>query len=188
MAENKKKRKAGIILLIIGIIMFVVMEFLPSIFYHWIGFPLISFICLLIGSIFLYSGLSIKNRAIMLFLIGGFFIYLTTSIIIRTTPNMNMLVPLLTVNTALWVLAFIIPGIIKLIKNINFSEKTTYIYALAPLTVFWLLLYTIIISILTASVPTAFFDLYFQYFFIALGGGILVSIILLVIVYYGPTL
>ncbi|MFX1498247.1 MAG: hypothetical protein ACFFBH_12015 [Promethearchaeota archaeon] len=188
MAENKTKRKAGIVLLIIGMSMLLIMEFLPFIFQNWIAFPIISVISIFIGFILLYKELSIKNRAIMLLITGGFFIIITTLMIIRITLYMYMLIILLTVNFALWILVFIIPSIIKLIKNINFSERTTYIYALAPLTVFWLLLYTIIISILSASTPTIFIDFYFQYFFIALGGGILLSIILLVIVYVGPTL
>ena len=187
MTENKTKRNAGIILLSIGIFILVVIEILPSIFYNWISFPIISVICLCLGFVFLYIGLSIRNRAIMLFIIGGYFIYLTMSIIIRIKPYMNVLVTLTIVNLTFWVLLFIIPGIIKLIKNINFSERTTYLYALAPLTVFWILIYTIVIAVLTASVPTTFIDFYFQYFFIALGGGFILSIIVLVLVYKSPT-
>ncbi|MFW9882522.1 MAG: hypothetical protein ACFFG0_56390 [Candidatus Thorarchaeota archaeon] len=188
MAENKTKRKAGIILFSIGIVILVVREFFPFIFYNLMVFNIISIICLLIGAIFLYIGLSIKNRAIMLFIVGGYFIYLTMSIIIRINLYLIMLVTLLIVNLVLWVLVFIIPGIIKLIKKINFSERTTYLYALAPLTVFLLLIYTIVITVMTVNAPQTFVTTYFQYFFIALGGGVILSIIILVIVYESPTL
>jgi len=175
---DKTKRIAGIILLSVGIILSVVYVFFPVIF------PITPLTFLLVGFIFLYIGFSSKNRGIMLLITGGIFIFLTTMIFIRLIPDMTILVTLSIVNIAFWFLSLIVPGIVKTIKKINFGEKTIYLYALAPLTDLWLLLYTIIIAELTAGASVTFIDFYFQYFFIALGGGIILSLIIIPIIYY----
>ena len=87
------------------------------------------------------------------------------------------------VNIIFWSLCFIVTGIGKLIKNKEFYERFIYLYALAPTTSFWLFIYTIVIVTITSEAPFTFLSLYSHYFLIALGGGFLISLIIIGFVY-----
>ncbi|MFX0181154.1 MAG: hypothetical protein ACFE78_13290 [Candidatus Hodarchaeota archaeon] len=117
----------------------------------------------------------------MLLAMGGIFIFLTKILFIRTIPYMDILITLLVTTITLLFLLFIIPGIVKIIKKINFSDqnKSIYFYALAPLIVSCLLLYTIIIAGFSVGASIIFIDFYFRYFFIALGGGMVLNLIII---------
>ena len=116
----------------------------------------------------------------MLIIIGGIFIFLMTRIYIVAIPYIDILVVLSITTAVLLVLLLIVPGIVKIVKKINYSQNQwIYLYALPPLTVSWLLLYTIITAGIAVGESITFINFYFQYFFIALGGGILLSFLII---------
>ncbi|MFX1567068.1 MAG: hypothetical protein ACFFCV_01725 [Promethearchaeota archaeon] len=178
--KDETKVKVGIILLVIGTIF---LPIIPISIMTLVLLP-IPVIFIPVGFIVLYRGLSIRNRRIMLLIIGGIFIAFSTFVI-----NTALLaytysrITLMVVNIIFWSLCFIIPGAAKLIKGIEFDETTVYLYALAPTTFFWLFIYTIVIVAITSEAPSTFTSLYSHYFLIALGGGFLISLIIIGFVY-----
>ncbi len=178
--KAETKLKVGIILLIVGLI------FAPIVSISTMTLVLLPIPVILIplGLIIFYRGLSIQNRGIMLIIIGGIFITLSTLTINNALRlYREPILALSTINIIFWVLCFVVPGVVKITKKIEFDEKTTYLYMLAPLTTFWLLIYTIVIAGIASSAPATFASLYSQYFIIAVGGGFLLSLIIVGISY-----
>jgi len=174
--KAETKLKVAIILLIVGLI------FIPIVSISIMTLILLPIPVILIplGLIIFYRGLSIQNRGIMLLIIGGIFITWSTLVINGALRlYREPILALSTINIIFWVLCFIVPGVIKIAKKIEFDEKTTYLYILAPLTTLWVLIYTIIIAGIASSAPITFASLYSQYFIIAVGCGFLLSSIII---------
>ncbi|MFW9875203.1 MAG: hypothetical protein ACFFG0_19020 [Candidatus Thorarchaeota archaeon] len=174
MVSDRTKCIVGIILLTIGLI---ILAFSFRTIMSMIMLP-IPVICLPLGFVSLYRGLSVQNRAILLIVMGVIFISITIFIIYKYIRFSEPLIVLSIVNTTLWVLVFLIPGILKLIKKTTLGDKFKFMLALTAFTTFWMLIYTLIINNVA---PSNFLNLYFKYFWPVLGGAFLFSLILIVI-------
>jgi hypothetical protein len=178
--KDERKVKVGLILLAIGVIL---LPIIPISMMTLVLLP-IPVILIPVGFIILYRGLSIRYRGIMLLIIGGIFIVFSTFVInTALLAYTDSRITLMVVNFIFWSLCFIVPGAAKLIKGMLFDEKIVYLYALAPTTFFWIFIYTIVIVAITSEAPLTFISLYSHYFLIALGGGFLISLIIIGFVY-----
>jgi len=175
MVEDKTKRIAGIIFLSIGFVLILFLFNEVTFLFSIISLPIV----ITLGVIFLYRGLSLQNRGIMLLITGALFIILSSLLFSNAIIYIFQKTTLLILNNLLWVLCFIIPGVYKFIKKVEFNENAIYLYSLAPQTIFWLLIYTIIITAITTEAPMTFMSLYWQYFVIALGISFLLSLIVI---------
>jgi len=180
MVDDRTKRIVGIVFLVIGLI------FLPFTFMTIMSLLMlpIPVILLPLGFVSLYRGLSVQNRALLLISMGVIFISITLFLINYYIRFVEPLIVLSIVNATFWVLIFLLPGILKLIKKSTLSDKFMFVDALAAFTTFWMLIYTLIINNMA---PINFLNLYFIYFWPVLGGSFLFSLILIVLgVFAGP--
>jgi len=175
------KVKAGLILLSIALIIYIINLFLLLTFDFTTILSFVPFFLIFIGTVLLYTGLSSDKQGIMLVIMGGIFTFVTVMLFIMAIPYTDIVVVLSITCFALFALLFVLPGIFKITTktNITSDDSFMYLYSLAPITVSCLLIYTIVVAALTTGASLPFIGYYFQYFFVALGLGILASLIVI---------
>lgn len=143
-------------------------------------FFLIGFLCSLVGLGILYSGLSSRNQGIMLIGIGFFPAISSLAVILIAIPVewLDLKIAFVVIFVLFWTLIFFIPGVIRINTDKKFSEGSIYLYSLAPITIFWGLICTLIFFAISYSYnpDTLYRDVFFEGFWTSMGLGFLLSL------------
>ena len=179
--ESETKRKSGAITLGISALL-ILLAFTGL----W-PFFIIGFIGSLVGLGLFYSGLSSRNQGIMLIVIGLFPAILSLVVLLIAIPVawLDLKIVFIILFELLWTLVFFIPGIIRMNTEKKYSEGSIYLYSLAPLTIFWGLLSTLIFFAISHSLsPDVLYrDIFFQSFWPSMGLGFVLSLVTIVLAY-----
>lgn len=151
-------------------------------------FFLIGLLISLVGLGLLYSGLSSRNRGIMLIGVGFFPAILSLVIILMAIPEawLDLKIAFAVLFELFWTLIFFIPGIIRINNpEKKYSEGSIYLYSLAPLTILWGLLCTLIFFAISYSLNpnTVYRDVFFQSILPSIGLGFLLSLLTIFFAY-----
>jgi hypothetical protein len=123
----------------------------------------------------------------MLIGIGLFPAILSLVIILMAVPEawLDLKIAFAVLFELFWTLIFFIPGIIRITTEKKYSEGSIYLYSLAPLTILWGLVCTLIFfAISYSSNPnTLYRDVFFQSILPSIGLGFLLSLLTIVAAY-----